>query len=107
MLVLTDHPEPKLIQLTYEVAAGVASLVSNSHIDLQDRYARPAEFVTDVLVDPSGKVAAVSCYTGRLKVVRLEDGKIGTNFDVSYVPALPRAVLDTDAICAASRNSLS
>ncbi|KAI0917003.1 hypothetical protein AcV5_007593 [Taiwanofungus camphoratus] len=87
LLVLTDHPEPKLIQLTYEVAAGVASLVSNSHIDLQDRYARPAEFVTDVLVDPSGKVAAVSCYTGRLKVVRLEDGKIGTNFDVS-IPEL-------------------
>ncbi|KAK0496594.1 hypothetical protein EDD18DRAFT_1389041 [Armillaria luteobubalina] len=35
---------------------------------------RPAGFFTDILVDPSGQSAVVSCYQGRLKVLMLEDG---------------------------------
>lgn len=90
LLVLTDHPDPKLIILTYVVDnSGNSSIVSKEFVDLYDRYARPAEFVTDVAVDPTGQVAVVSCYTGRLKVVQFEDGKqTGVPFDISYVKLL-------------------
>ncbi|OSX59780.1 hypothetical protein POSPLADRAFT_1048255 [Postia placenta MAD-698-R-SB12] len=89
LLVLTDHPDPKLIILTYVVDnSGNSSIVSKEFVDLYDRYARPAEFVTDVAVDPTGQVAVVSCYTGRLKVVQFEDGKqTGVPFDIS-IPEL-------------------
>ena len=84
--VLTDHPDPRLIVLAYSLddAAG-ASLVSTGHVELHDRYARNAEFVMDVLIDPAGEVAVVSCYAGKLKVVQFEDGKITNSFDVSCV----------------------
>ncbi|KZT11975.1 uncharacterized protein LAESUDRAFT_746751 [Laetiporus sulphureus 93-53] len=89
LLVLTDHPDPKLIPLAYEVdESGTASLISKEGIDLHDRDARPAEFVTDVFVDPSGHVAIVSCYTGRLKLVQLENGEVtGIPTDIS-IPEL-------------------
>ena len=82
---MTDHPDPKLIILSYGVEDGVASLTSIGHHSLADRAARHAEFVTDVQVDPTGKVAVASCYTGKLKVITLNNGKVDSAFDVSCV----------------------
>lgn len=86
ILVLTDHPDPRLIVLQYSTdEEGKASLKSKDYIELHDRYARPAEFVTDVFVSPSGQVAVVSCYTGKLKFVQFKDKKRPDAFDASYV----------------------
>ncbi|CCM01903.1 uncharacterized protein FIBRA_03974 [Fibroporia radiculosa] len=89
LLVLTDHPDPKLIPLTLVLDdTGNASLLSKETIDLHDRYARPAEFVTDVYVDPTGEVAVVSCYTGRLKVIEFKNReRTGIPLDIS-IPEL-------------------
>ena len=85
-MVLTDHPDPRLIVLEYVTDEdGKGSLVSKDYIELHDRYARPAEFVTDVFVSPSGQVAVVSCYTGKLKLVKFNDRKRPDAFDASYV----------------------
>lgn len=82
---MTDHPDPKLVLMTYSLENGVASLNPASHVSLVDRAARQAEFVTDFQVDPTGKVIVASCYTGKLKVVKLKDGELDKNpFDVSY-----------------------
>ncbi|KAH9942902.1 CPSF A subunit region-domain-containing protein [Amylocystis lapponica] len=83
VLVMTDHPDPKLIVLGYAVESGSVSLTSKGHVSLHDRYGRQAEFVTDVFVDPSGQVAVASCYGGKLKVVQFENGMISNAFDVS------------------------
>lgn len=82
---MTDHPDPKLVLLSYDVVDGVGSLTPTGHISLADRTARPAEFVTDFRVDPSGEVIAVSCYTGKFKILTYGDGKLGSSFDVSCV----------------------
>ncbi|KAI0754895.1 mono-functional DNA-alkylating methyl methanesulfonate N-term-domain-containing protein [Daedaleopsis nitida] len=81
VLVMTDHPDPKLVVMAYE--EGAPHLITQSSLSLEDRAARPAEFVTDVQVDPTGKLAIVCCFTGKLKVVPLKDGVLGTSFDVS------------------------
>ncbi|KAI1790140.1 mono-functional DNA-alkylating methyl methanesulfonate N-term-domain-containing protein [Ganoderma leucocontextum] len=83
ILVMTDHPDPKLVLLSYDVVHGVGSLTPTGHTALADRTARPAEFVTDFRVDPSGEVVAVSCYTGKFKIVALKDAKLDNAFDVS------------------------
>lgn len=80
---MTDHPDPSLILMSYVIEDGVPSLVQISYQSLADRAGRQAEFVVDFSVDPSGTVIAVSCYTGKLKVMRLEKGKLKDPFDVS------------------------
>ncbi len=55
-------------------------------LSLFDRYARHAEFVTDIVMHPSGSVAVVSCYIGKLKVLHFKDGVIHRDFDVMYAP---------------------
>ena len=77
---MTDHPDPKLIVMAYQ--EGATSIAELGFLSLADRAARPAEFVTDVQVDPTGKIAIVSCYTGKLKVIPLKDGALGNAFDV-------------------------
>ena len=90
ILVLTDHPDPRLLVLEYATdEEGKASLISKDYVELHDRYARPAEFVTDVFVSPSGQVAVVSCYTGKLKLVKFNDKKRPDAFDASYVQSTP------------------
>ncbi|KAL6302826.1 mono-functional DNA-alkylating methyl methanesulfonate N-term-domain-containing protein [Sparassis latifolia] len=92
ILVLTDHPEPKLIVLKYVADSAGASLVTTGDLSVHDRYGRQSEFVTDVLVDPTGQVAVISCYVGKLKVIQFDDGGISNQFDVSvpefYILAL-------------------
>ncbi|RPD77741.1 hypothetical protein L226DRAFT_544225 [Lentinus tigrinus ALCF2SS1-7] len=83
ILAMIDHPDPKLVVFALEIEDGVASLNSKSSLSLADRAPRPAEFITDVQVDPTGKIAVACCFTGKLKVVPLEDGELGNSFDVS------------------------
>lgn len=85
LLVLTDHPDPELVFLLFTVSkSGEKGLRSTKHLALSDRSARPTEFCHDVLVDPSGTIAVVSIYTGRLKVITLaEEGGYAKDFDTS------------------------
>ncbi|KAI0061660.1 hypothetical protein BV25DRAFT_1857049 [Artomyces pyxidatus] len=80
LVLLTDHPEPRLIFL--EFTPREPSLKNVKTIDLYERTARPSEFLHTVLVHPSGDLAIVSCYTGKLRVVQLTNGKPGHDFDV-------------------------
>ncbi|OSD07132.1 hypothetical protein PYCCODRAFT_1449240 [Trametes coccinea BRFM310] len=83
LLVMIDHPDARLVMMHYAVEDGVSSLTPGGSHSLVDRAARQAEFVTDVQVDPSEQIAVASCYAGKLKVVKLENGELGQAFDVS------------------------
>ncbi|KAG2145900.1 CPSF A subunit region-domain-containing protein [Suillus clintonianus] len=85
LLVLTDHPEPELIFLSFTVnGAGSTEINPTKYLSLSERSARPAEFCHTLLVDPSGGVAVVSAYTGKLKVVVLDqNGGYDRDFDAS------------------------
>ncbi|KAH9841501.1 mono-functional DNA-alkylating methyl methanesulfonate N-term-domain-containing protein [Rhodofomes roseus] len=102
ILVLTDHPDPRLIVLGYTTdGEGRPSLVSKHYVELHDRYARPAEFVTDVLVHSSGRIAVVNCYTGKLKLIKFREGKKPEVMDVSipelYIVALTFLQTESDS----------
>lgn len=88
ILVLTDHPDPRLLLLEYAVENGQASLSCTWHSSLFDRIARHAEFFTDIVVSPSRDLAVVSCYVGKLKVVRFVDGDVESEFEVMCVDSL-------------------
>ncbi|CDO76087.1 hypothetical protein BN946_scf184649.g13 [Trametes cinnabarina] len=83
LLVMIDHPDPRVVMMVYVVEGGVVSLVPGGSHSLADRAARQAEFVTDIQVDPTGQIAVASCYAGKLKVIKLEKGELGQAFDVS------------------------
>ena len=86
LLLMITHPEPELIFLSYvESETGAAELVVKKRLTLLDRSPRLSEFFNDVLVHPSGRLAIVHCYSGRLKVVVLKAGSYQQDFDVSYV----------------------
>jgi DNA damage-binding protein 1 len=80
-LVLTDHPDPRLIFMTLNGT----EVISTGVVSLFEQNARVAEFFTDVIVNPYGTLAVVSSYTSKLRFVRIEGGRPQTNFDVSYV----------------------
>jgi DNA damage-binding protein 1 len=83
LLVLTDHPDPRLIFFSYSrSSSGSPILKALKTLSLYYHHARPSEFLNSVLVDPSGAVAIVNCYTGKIKVVELEDGLYKNDFDV-------------------------
>lgn len=85
-MVLTDHPDPELVFLTFDVSeSGKKNLSVTRHLALFERSARPAEFCHDVLVDPSGTIAVVSIYAGKLKIVTLTpEGSYEKDFDSSF-----------------------
>ncbi|EGN98024.1 hypothetical protein SERLA73DRAFT_109335 [Serpula lacrymans var. lacrymans S7.3] len=85
ILVLTDHPDPELIFLSYQASqSGGLDLIYTKHLSLLERGARFAEFFNNVLVDPTGRLAVVSPYTGKLKIVLITpEGTYDTDFDVS------------------------
>lgn len=86
IVLMITHPEPELIVLAYEENEdGVGNLVSKKQISLFERLPRTAEFFTECLVHPSGRLAVVSCYAGKLKIVTFKGGKYQEDFDVSYV----------------------
>ncbi len=80
------HPDPELIFFTYiDTADGIGELVIKKQLPLYERAPRPAEFFNDVLVHPSGQLALASCYTGKLKIIRIKAGNYQDDFDVSCV----------------------
>jgi DNA damage-binding protein 1 len=86
LVLMITHPEPELIFLSYvESETGAAELVVKKRLNLLDRSPRLSEFLNDVLVHPSGTLAVVHCYSGKLKVVVLKAGSYQQDFDVSYV----------------------
>ncbi|TCD64528.1 hypothetical protein EIP91_003995 [Steccherinum ochraceum] len=82
ILVMVDHPDPRIVVLSYEEENGSARLTDVGSVFLHDRVARHAEFCNDVVVDPTGNVAVVSCYVGKLRVLVLNEGVIEQDFDV-------------------------
>jgi hypothetical protein len=87
LLVLLDHPQPKLIFLSYsELEEGTpGSLHVDHQLNLYSKGSRPAEYFTDVVIHPSGDLAVVSCYTGTLKVINIQDGQYTSDVDVMCV----------------------
>lgn len=90
LLCLTDHPDPRLIVLRTASSSpssdSPTKLVQcGTALSLHERAGRSAEFCTDVRVDESGTVGAVSVYAGRLRVVKFERGQVeeGQDFDIS------------------------
>ncbi|KAI0084181.1 CPSF A subunit region-domain-containing protein [Irpex rosettiformis] len=98
LLVLLDHPHPKLLLLGYKTQDGVSALSTLWHSDLQDRYARHAEFFTGIVTSAFGEVAVVSCYVGKLKVIAFNEGKVSNEFDVILpeLNLLSLAFVETD-----------
>lgn len=86
LVLMITHPEPELIFLSYvESETGATELVVKKRLNLLDRSPRLSEFFNDLLVHPSGTLAVVHCYSGKLKVVVLKAGNYQQDFDVSYV----------------------
>ena len=82
-MVTTDHPDPKLFTFKFVVDGNGHKLDCISTLSLHERFARPAEFYIDCLVDQKSSVAVISSYVGKLKVVEFEDGKCESDFDPS------------------------
>lgn len=85
ILVMTDHPDPRVIVLEYQGKGGTGQLVDVGTVSLHDRIARHAEFCNTVTIDPTGSIAVVSCYVGKLRVLVFQDGTIEEEYDVMYV----------------------
>jgi DNA damage-binding protein 1 len=86
LVVLLAHPDPELIFLSYtESESGPAELQLTKQLSLYERTPRPAEFFNDVLVHPSGKLAVVSCYLGKLKIINLKAGRYQNDFDAMLI----------------------
>ncbi|TDL17702.1 hypothetical protein BD410DRAFT_901246 [Rickenella mellea] len=84
LLVTTDHPDPKVFLVDYEVSdRAIPELVVSKTLDLYERGTRSSEFFTGALADPDGELAIVSSYVGKLKLVRLEHGRIIRDSDAS------------------------
>jgi len=85
LLLLTDHPDPRLIFFSYSTpSSGGPFLKALKTLSLSQHLPRPSEseFLHSITVDPSGSVAVLNCYTGKIKVVELEDGLYTNDFDV-------------------------
>ncbi|KAH9080524.1 mono-functional DNA-alkylating methyl methanesulfonate N-term-domain-containing protein [Lactarius deliciosus] len=82
LLLLTDHPDPRLIFITYSTISTGGRLNAVKTLSLYHHNSRPSEFLHTVLVDPTGNVAVINCYTGKFRVVELENGFYKNDFDV-------------------------
>lgn len=82
LLLLTDHPDPRLIFITYSTFSGGSFLKAVKTLSLYHHHARTSEFLHTVLVDPTGSVAVVNCYTGKFRIVELDKGFYKNDFDV-------------------------
>ncbi|KIL67911.1 hypothetical protein M378DRAFT_185481 [Amanita muscaria Koide BX008] len=84
LVLMVAHPDPELVFFTYnESESGTGELIVKKQLPLFERSQRPAEFFNDILVHPSGQLAIVSCYTGKLKLIKLKAGNYQEDFDVS------------------------
>ena len=83
LLLLTDHPDPELIFLSYVSSSASSKLEAKKHLSFVERSARPAEFFNDIAVSEDGTYAVVSVYTGKLKVIVFDRGEYHADFDVT------------------------
>lgn len=84
LAVMFAHPDPEVLFFSYEESiTGQKQLVVNRTVVLQERGTRPAEFYNDLLVHPSGKIALVHCFMGRIKVIQLKAGDYERECDVA------------------------
>jgi DNA damage-binding protein 1 len=84
--VLLAHPDPEVLFFSFEeLVTGQKKLVVNHTLPLRERGTRPAEFFNNLFVHPSGKLAVVHCFMGRIKVLQLKAGDYEKDFDVAYV----------------------
>ena len=80
---MLTHPDPEFIILSYEEdQSGHKKLLLQKQIPLFEKSRRIAEFFTDCIIHPTGKLAIVSCYAGKLKVINLRGGRYVEDFDV-------------------------
>ncbi|KAJ6466487.1 CPSF A subunit region-domain-containing protein [Mycena sanguinolenta] len=100
LIVMLDHPEPELVFLTYN--EGTLSTTKRLELVERNHNQRPAEFFNDILVHPDGELALVSCYTGKLKVVELQNGNYKSDCDssVTELVILSLAFLPSPDECA-------
>ncbi|KZT28894.1 hypothetical protein NEOLEDRAFT_1239376 [Neolentinus lepideus HHB14362 ss-1] len=85
VIVLTDHPDPRLYVLSLSTSsAGQAELRVDKSLTLSERFATVQETFTDVLVHPEGQVAVATCYAGKLKVVSFDNGTYQSDFDAQF-----------------------
>jgi len=81
---MITHPDPELLILSFDESENNnGQLVVEKRITLFERSLRLAEFFTNFLIHPSGRLAVVSCYAGKLKVINLKGGQHTSDFDVS------------------------
>ncbi|CAK5284351.1 unnamed protein product, partial [Mycena citricolor] len=86
LIVMLDHPEAELIFLEFKRSQDSRySLVISKRVELVQRNVnqRPAEFFNDLIVHPHGRIAIASCFSGKIKVVRLNGGHYLSDMDVS------------------------
>ncbi|TFK40691.1 CPSF A subunit region-domain-containing protein [Crucibulum laeve] len=84
LVLMIAHPDPELIFFSFKLPVEeTAELVADKQLSLYERTPRPAEFFNNIIVHPSGKLAVVSCYTGKLKIVTFKAGSYEQDFDVS------------------------
>lgn len=84
ILLLTDHPHPRLILLSLSISDdGILALTQDGVVDLEEPGAHPSEFLIDIVVDHSATAVVAISHAQRFKVVLLENGEFGENFDVS------------------------
>ncbi|KAF9485871.1 hypothetical protein BDN70DRAFT_870784 [Pholiota conissans] len=82
--MMLTHPDPEFIILEYqETEDGIAELIVKKQLSLFERLPRTAEFFTDFLIHPSGKLAVASYFAGKLKIIKLKGGNYTEDFDVS------------------------
>ncbi|KAG6831954.1 hypothetical protein H0H92_006555 [Tricholoma furcatifolium] len=82
LLLLLNHPDPELIFLSYTKDSSGSRLTATKQLSLYERTTRPAEFFTDIVVHPSGRVAVASSYIGKLRIIKLKAGNYDEDFDV-------------------------
>jgi hypothetical protein len=87
LVILTDHPDPELIFLSYD-SASTPNLKVTHHLSLTERAPRPAEIFNDIVVNEDCTLGVVSLYSGKLKVVMFERGQYHLDFDILWVPFL-------------------
>jgi len=87
LLLTTDHPDPRLLLLRY-VSDNNPHLKCTKSVSLHERNARPAEFFCGAIVNPSGNIAVLSSYVGKLKILELSDGEYSSDFDISCIRIL-------------------
>jgi len=84
IITMFTHPDPEILILSYEEDQFRQGwLVVQKQIQLFEKPRRMSEFFTDCIIHPSGKLAIVSCYAGKLKVIGLRGGQYVEDFDVS------------------------